>query len=207
MNPIKVESTESEIRTSRGTADSRWYRPHGRMALPGIIRFVILYAAEFFANLPALFALRAYYRTTKRTSSAEPMVACVGENLDEVNGIALSSRTMLRKLRGMGKEVFIFGTAFHANPPRSEEPDGSVIMAPGRFSLDQAGYEASEVAMLRLNSFILFLREHPVDIIEFQTPGPVSAQCLIAARFAGIKTVSHYRTDILTYSRMLVANR
>jgi glycosyltransferase involved in cell wall biosynthesis len=61
--------------------------------------------------------------------------------------------------------------------------------------------------MLRLGSFIAFLREHPVDVIEFQTPGPVSVQCMVAARFAGIKTLSHYRTDILTYSRLLVKNR
>jgi glycosyltransferase involved in cell wall biosynthesis len=177
------------------------------MAVPGIIRFVILYLYEFAINLPALFSLRAWYRQAKNGHSAEPIVACVGENLDEVNGIALSSRIMLRELRAMGKQVFIFGTAFHAKPPRSEGPDESVIMAPGRFSMEQAGYDASEVAILRLDSFIRFLRKHPVDVIEFQTPGPVSVQCLVAAKFAGIKTLSHYRTDILTYSKLLVKNR
>jgi glycosyltransferase involved in cell wall biosynthesis len=73
--------------------------------------------------------------------------------------------------------------------------------------MDQAGYAASEVAMLTLSSFIAFLRANPVDVIEFQTPGPVSAQCLVVAKAAGIKTVSHYRTDILTYSRLLVKNK
>lgn len=177
------------------------------MAVPGIIRFVILYLAEFAVNLPALFSLRSWYRQVKAVRGEEPMVACVGENLDEVNGIALSSRIMLRELRDMGREVYIFGTAFHAKPPRTEGPGGSVVMAPGRYSMDQAGYAASEVAMLRLGAFIRFLREHPVDVIEFQTPGPVSVQCLVAAKFAGIRTVSHYRTDILTYSRLLVKNR
>ncbi|MEO6094984.1 MAG: glycosyltransferase [Fibrobacteria bacterium] len=177
------------------------------MALPGIVRFVFLYTWEFAINLPAMYSLRAWYRMAKSNPSSEPMVACVGENLDEVNGIALTSRIMLRELRQAGKRVYIFGTAFHEKQPRIEGPDGSVIMAPGRYSMDQAGYPASEVAMLKLSSFIGFLREHPVDIIEFQTPGPVSVQCLVVARFAGIKTVSHYRTDIITYSRLLVKNR
>lgn len=177
------------------------------MALPGIFRFVFLYAAEFLINVPALFRLRAWYRQIKDQPAAEPVVACVGENLDEVNGIALSSRIMLRELRKKGRSVYIFGTAFHLKPPRVEGPDGSVVMAPGRFSMDQAGYAASEVAMLKLGSFLAFLRAHPVDVIEFQTPGPVSVQCLVAAKAAGIKTLSHYRTDILTYSRLLVKNR
>ncbi|MDB5103405.1 MAG: glycosyltransferase, group 1 family [Fibrobacteres bacterium] len=177
------------------------------MALTGIIRFVALYSLEFALNLPALFRLRSWYRRVKSVHAEEPMVACVGENLDEVNGIALTSRIMLRELRNLGKQVFIFGTAFHEKQPRSEGPDGSVVMAPGRYSMDQAGYAASEVAMLRLDSFIHFLRMHPVDVIEFQTPGPVSVQCLVAARFAGIKTLSHYRTDIITYSKLLVKNR
>lgn len=183
------------------------YRPHGRMALPGIIRFVFLYVLEFLVCVPALFRLRARYRQIKAHPPAEPMVACVGDNLDEVNGIALSLRIMLRELRLKGHQVFIFGAAFHSKPPRREGPDGSVVMASGRFSLDQAGYAASEVTVLRLRRFIEFLYQHPVDVIEFQTPGTVSVQCLIAAKAAGIKTLSHYRTDIPTYSRLLVKNR
>jgi glycosyltransferase involved in cell wall biosynthesis len=185
----------------------RWYRRHDRITLPGIIRFVFLYSVEILANLPAIFRLRAWYRQVKAKPASEPMVACVGDNLDEVNGIALSLRIMLRELRGQGREVFIFGTAFHTQPPRREGPDDSVEMAAGRYSLDQAGYAASEVALMRIDGFIDFLRRHPVDIIEFQTPGTVSFLCLVVAKVVGIQTLSHYRTDILTYSRLLVKNR
>jgi glycosyltransferase involved in cell wall biosynthesis len=192
--------------TQAAAADRpRRYRPHDRMALPA--RFVILYAAELLANVPALFRLRAWYRQVKSRPTDELMVACVGDNLDEVNGIALSLRIMLRELRDKGRQVFIFGTAFHTKPPRRDGPDDSVEMAEGRYSLDQAGYAASEVALMRIDRFIDFLRRHPVDIIEFQTPGTVSFLCLVVAKAAGIKTLSHYRTDILTYSRLLVKNR
>jgi len=61
--------------------------------------------------------------------------------------------------------------------------------------------------VVRLGAFLDFLREHPVDIIEFQTPGPVTGLCLIAAKIIGITTLSHYRTDIMTYSEMLMKHR
>lgn len=183
------------------------YRPHGRMALPGIARFLVLYLYELIACLPALIRLRSRYRKIKSPAPVEPMVACVGDNLDEVNGIALSLRIMVRELRLKGRDAFIFGAAFHTKPPRRDGPEGSVVMAAGRFSLDQAGYAASEVAIVRLDRFIEFLHRNPVDVIEFQTPGTVSVQCLLVAKVAGIKTLSHYRTDILTYSRLLVKNR
>ncbi len=208
MDPGVAALAGEEIRLESEAPRASSHRPHGPMALPGIIRFVFLYVDEFLVNLPALFKLRAYYRQIKSHPSAgDPSVACVGENLDEVNGIALSSRIILRELRKQGRHVYIFGTAFHSKQPRREGPGDSVVMAPGRFSMEQAGYAASEVAMLRLDSFIEFLYRHPVDVIEFQTPGPVSVQCLVVAKFAGIKTVSHYRTDIITYSRLLVKNR
>ncbi len=44
-------------------------------------------------------------------------------------------------------------------------------------------------------------------MIELQTPGPVSILCLLAAKFSGIRTLSHYRTDIITYSKLLVSSK
>jgi glycosyltransferase involved in cell wall biosynthesis len=183
------------------------FRPHGKMAPLGIVRFVVLFIVECVLNLPGLISLRMAYRSSARKRPIEPVVVWVGDNLDEVNGIALSSRIMLRKLRAQGRTIFLFGVAFHSKQPRTEEADQSVVLAPGRYSMEQAGYAASEVTLLRFSHFLRFLREHPVDIIELQTPGPVSILCLLAAKFIGIRTLSHYRTDILTYSKLLVDNR
>lgn len=201
--------TKGDAPAEAAAAQARPHRAHARMGGWGGTRFVIWFAFELLANLPSLLALRKWYRAYKRKQGpvAEPMVAWVGDNLDEVNGIALSSRILLRKLRSMGKQVFLFGVAFNTKTPRSEGPDGSVILAPGRFSLDQAGYRESEVAVIRLAHFIRFIRKYPVDLIEFQTPGTVSVLCLLGAKLVGIRTLSHYRTDILTYSKLLVHNR
>ncbi len=186
---------------------NRNYRPHGQMAPAGILRFLCLFVLEVLINTPRLIKLRRAYRRTDRKRGPEPVVACVGDNLDEVNGIAISSRIMLRKMRARGHAIFLFGVAFHTREPRMEEDDQSVILAPGCYSMDQAGYPASEVALMRFSHFLRFLEQHSIDMIELQTPGPVSILCLLAAKFIGIQTLSHYRTDILTYSKLLVDNR
>jgi glycosyltransferase involved in cell wall biosynthesis len=201
-----AETAGSGVPTDGASAPPALRRPHGRMRLPGIIRFLFHFFFELIANLPALLSMRSRYRKAKKNRSGEPLVAWVGDNLDEVNGIALSSRIMLQKLRAAGKQVVLFGVAFNSKPPRSES-GGSVILAPGVFSLDQAGYHESEVVVIRLSHFLDFIREFPADVMEFQTPGPVASLCLFAAKIIGIKTLSHYRTDILTYSRLLVDNK
>ncbi len=169
---------------------------------------VYFFLRELLLHLPAIWRARGVYRRTLRARPhAEPWVACVSDNLDEVNGIALASRVQLRELRRQGRHAFLFGVTFHTRQPRREDPDQAVVLAPGSYSVDQAGYSHSELAVVRLGAFLDFLREHPVDIIEFQTPGPVTGLCLIAAKIIGIRTLSHYRTDILTYSEMLMKHR
>jgi glycosyltransferase involved in cell wall biosynthesis len=176
------------------------------MGPAGVLRFIATALFEFLRHIPACLALRRAYAGARNGRTGDPVVAWVSDNFDEVNGIALSSRIMLRELRALGKPVFMYGAAFHSKPPRVEGPDGAVIIAPGRFSLDQAGYDKSEVAIPDLGHFLDFLRRQHVDILEFETPGTVPSLCLWTAMIIGIPTLSHYRTDIPTYARLLVKN-
>src|SRR5690606_422978 len=109
--------------------------------------------------------------------------------------------------RKQGRAAFLFGVAFHTRAPRREGPDGSLVLAPGRISMHQAGYDHSELAVARIRHFVDFLRENRINLIEFETPGPVASQCLIVAKAAGIRTLSHYRTDIIVYSEVLMKGR
>lgn len=185
-------------------------RPHQPWGTPGVTRFVLYFFAELLGQLPDILRLRftrAAERARRTGERREPVVVCVSDNLDEVNGIALASRIQLRELRRLGRDAWLFGPAFHTRRPRREGADDRMILAAGRFSMDQAGYAQSELVVLRLRSFLDFLRAHPVDVIEFETPGPVSSLCLVVAKLAGIPTVSHYRTDIMVYSDLLMKGR
>ncbi len=151
-------------------------------------------------------ALRAQYQSQAKNTQADPIVVWIGDNLDEVNGIAITSRIMVSKLREKGKKIFLWGVAFHKQQPRQEGIDNSVILVPGPYSMDQAGYPHSELAIPYLRTLIDFFKHNRIDIVELQTPGPVAVLGLIVAKVAGVKTLSHYRTDILTYSKLLVKN-
>src|SRR5690606_31863754 len=132
----------------------------------GVFVFVLAFFAELLVNAPALLRLRFTHRRALRAARRDaPWVVCVSDNLDEVNGIALASRIQLREMRKQGRKAFLFGPAFHTRRPRREGPDGSLTLAPARFSIDQAGYDHSELVVPRLASFIAFLRENPVDVI------------------------------------------
>ncbi len=177
------------------------------MGFRGASALVCCFFGELLRQIPALWRARRRYRHVRSNRRAEPWVACVSDNLDEVNGIALASRIQLRELRRLGKPAYLFGVAFHTRPPRCEEPDGAVVLAPGRFSVDQAGYPNSELVVPRLDAFFDFVGAHPVDLVEFETPGPVMMLVLIACKALGIRTLSHYRTDILIYSDTLMQHR
>ena len=182
-------------------------RRHSKTNWPGSLKLIFWFCQQILVNIPALFALRDYYAQQNRKSKEEPVVLWIGDNLDEVNGIAITSRIMIRKLREQGKKIFLWGVAFHTKQARSENADGSVVLVPGPYSMDQAGYPHSELAIPYLRTLIDFLKTHRVDIIEFQTPGPVAVMGLWVAKIVGIRTLSHYRTDILTYSKLLVKNK
>jgi glycosyltransferase involved in cell wall biosynthesis len=181
-------------------------RPHLPMGVPGLILFLSHWAWQFTSNLPEMLRMRRRQRR-RRMVPGEPVALCVSDNLDEVNGIALASRIQLRELHRQGHEAYLLGPAFHTRPPRREDPDQAVILAPGVFSLEQAGYAHSELVVLRVRDFLDFLRARPVDIIEFETPSTSSTLCMLAAKVIGIPTLSHYRTDVVEYSRMLLKNR
>jgi len=180
------------------------------MGFLGGAGLIFYFLREIVRTFPEVWSTRSWYRRRAKIPTGKNAhdlsIAWVGSNLDEVNGIALSSRKLLATLRKSGKSVWLYGVAFHTRTPRVEGESGSVIMAPGPYSVDQAGYASSELAIVDLRHFCRFLREKKIDLIEFETPGPVEALCLWACRIIGIPTCSHYRTDIYTYAEMLVDN-
>jgi glycosyltransferase involved in cell wall biosynthesis len=168
-----------------------------------MIAFVLL---EIVRTFPRLLKSRKHLKNLRDHSrKSEPSVAWLSSNLDEVNGIALASRRQLKVLKEKGMDVFLLGVAFHGKPSRREAPYDSTLLFPGRFSCDQAGYKHSELAVIRLDCLIEFLQNHSIDLMEFESPGPVEMLGLWTAKWLGIRTASHYRTDIIDYSAQLVS--
>jgi glycosyltransferase involved in cell wall biosynthesis len=196
--PIKGRTVTSVFKATK-------QGPHYR---PGNVRTTILILRMLFQiiiNFPALLKLRKVYKLRKknRTASEDISVIFYSDNLDEVNGIANSLRSVVPYLRSKGKKAQLWGSAFHTRTNGVIE-DSFVVLFPRAASMEQLGYADSELAFPQLSPVLKFLKRYPADIMELETPSPGAWLVGIAARITGLKVISHYRTDVPSYTRSLV---
>jgi len=176
--------------------------PHYR---PGNVRTTLLLMRliwQFLINLPSILSLRKEYKKRKRTSENFSVIF-YSDNLDEVNGIANSLRSLVPYLNSKGKKAHLWGSAFHTRTNGVVE-NGFVVLFPRATSMEQLGYADSELAFPYLAPVIRFLKRYPADLMELETPSPGAWLVGAAAKIMGIKVLSHYRTDVPNYTRSLV---
>lgn len=168
------------------------------IVLPILITFV------FFKNLPRLLSMRFYLKKRrKKDPNRELSVLYFSDNLDETNGIANNLRHVVSYMKANGYNVNLAGCAFNTRS-RGVVENGYVILIPRLFSMDQLGYANSELALPNFESVLRLFKRYPADLIELETPSPGCWAVAIASKIMGIKVISHYRTDVPSYTRTLV---
>ncbi|MDR1830301.1 MAG: glycosyltransferase [Candidatus Fibromonas sp.] len=159
---------------------------------------------QLFANIPAILKLRRIYAKQKANRKEEDFsVIFYSDNLDEINGIANSLRSVVPYLKSKGKKVQLWGSAFHTRTNGVVE-DSFAVLFPRAVSMEQLGYADSELAAPYLVPILKMLRRYPADIMELETPSPGAWLVGITGKILGIKVISHYRTDVPSYTRSLV---
>ncbi|MDR2554889.1 MAG: glycosyltransferase [Fibromonadaceae bacterium] len=196
--PIKGRTVTSVF---KATKQGPHYRPGNVRTTMLLIR--LLY--QMIINFLSILKLRKFYKTRKKNRTADEDISVIfySDNLDEVNGIANSLRSVVPYLRAKGKKVQLWGSAFHTRTNGVVE-DSFVVLFPRAASMEQLGYADSELAFPQLAPVLRFLKHYPADIMELETPSPGAWLVGIAARIAGLKVISHYRTDVPSYTRFLV---
>ncbi|MEE1068306.1 MAG: glycosyltransferase [Fibrobacteraceae bacterium] len=155
-------------------------------------------------NLPKLLKLRFYLKKERKNRDPDDIrVAYYSDCLDETNGIANNLRHVIPYMCSHGMKAALVGNAFNTRPCGVIE-NGYCILLPRFFSMEQLGYANSELAIPRIGPILRLLKRYPIDLLELETPSPGAWLACIAAKVAGIKTISHYRTDVPTYTRTLV---
>lgn len=177
-------------------------------SLVGGILLIYFWTKELVVNLPALFRLRSFYKAYRKKNfkNSGPRIVVYSDNLDEMNGISINARSVIGHLQKQGKEIYLVGTSFHTKGYGLREKSGA-ILAPQNYTMEQVGYKGSELTIPSLKHLILWARRYPVDLVEIETPAPGGMLAMIMGRFAGVKVISHYRTDIMAYSATLVKSR
>ncbi|MCL4101346.1 Glycosyltransferase involved in cell wall bisynthesis [Fibrobacter sp. UWH9] len=158
-------------------------------------------------NLPKLLKLRFHLKKERKERlSKNPddvSVLYYSDNLDETNGIANNLRNVIPYMRAHGLKAFLAGSAFNTRPCGVVE-NSYCMLLPRMFSMEQLGYANSELAIPRVGPVLRLMKRYPVDIIELETPSPGAWLIAICGIIAGVKVMSHYRTDVPQYTRTLV---
>jgi len=176
--------------------------PHYRQGNVLTTLLLIRLILQLLISLPSLFKLRKVYKKRKRQPENFSVIF-YSDNLDEVNGIANSLRSVVPYLNSRGKRAHLWGSAFHTRTNGVVE-NGFVVLFPRATSMEQLGYADSELAFPYLAPVIKFLKRYPADLMELETPSPGAWLVGIAAKIIGMKVLSHYRTDVPSYTRSLV---
>ena len=190
------------------TVTSTFKRMFGfRHQPPGNVRTCMIPPVVFGSliyNLPKLLKLRRYLKKERRQHPVDDVrILFYSDNLDETNGIANNLRNVVPYMRAHGMKAFLAGNAFNTRPCGVVE-NSYCILLPRMFSMEQLGYANSELAIPRIAPVLRLLKRYPVDLIEFETPSPGAWLVCFCAKVAGIKVLSHYRTDVPTYAKTLV---
>jgi len=191
-----------EGRTVTSVFKSMKQGPHYRQGNVLTTLLLIRLIWQLLISLPSLFKLRKKYKKRKRHAD-DFSVIFYSDNLDEVNGIANSLRSVVPYLNSKGRNAHLWGSAFHTRTNGVVE-NSFVVLFPRAASMEQLGYADSELAFPYLAPVIRFLKHYPADLMELETPSPGAWLVGIAAKIMGMKVLSHYRTDVPSYTRSLV---
>lgn len=159
---------------------------------------------ELLSNSKTLIRLRRQYK--KRSDKNGKRVVIFSDNLDEINGIAVNSRILVNHMQTKGYNINLIGTAFHDKSGGFWEKNGTLLL-PARFSMEMLGYEDNELAIPQMKEILRYFKRYPVDLVELEVPGLGGWIVLLMCKFIGVKVISHYRTDVIGYSQLLVKSK
>lgn len=155
-------------------------------------------------NLISLLKLRFYLNKKRKLRDPNDVrVLFYSDALDETNGIANNLRHVVPYMQANGMKAGLAGIAFHTRPCGVVE-NGYCFLLPRFFSMELPGYANSELNIMRIAPILRLVKRYELDIIELETPSPGAWLVRFCAFFAGVKVLSHYRTDVPTYTKTLV---
>lgn len=178
--------------------------PHSKASNVKSLVLPVLLVVMILKNIPYLLSMRFYLKKKrKKNPSKEIRVLYFSDNLDEVNGIANNLRHVVSYMKRNGYQANLAGCAFNTRSNGVIE-NHYVVLTPRLYSMDQLGYANSELALPNFKPVLRLFKRYPADIIELETPSPGAWSVAIGAKIMGIKVISHYRTDVPTYTCTLV---
>lgn len=178
--------------------------------IPTLIRLTLF-------NMPYYFGYRFYFQERRRagalsqwldlpgSTEADKNVAIFSDTLDDINGVNLGLRRIVRELRKSGHGVFLCGIETD-KPVAKDEPPWITRFA----TIDNFPLIIDDEIMLGWPSMVdvlRFLDHNEIDLIQVSSPGPLGVVAMLAAYILGIPMVGQYHTNVVEYTALRVRDR
>ncbi len=140
-------------------------------------------------------AIRSRFELDERRGS--PRVLWFSDTLDDLNGVSVTLRSILREARKRGHDIRLAGCL-----PADGDATG-VLSLPWTMETGLSFYERQKIRMPSVLRALRLIQEHSPDVIVVSTPGPVGVVGLLAARLLDVPCAAVYHTDFAAQLRRI----
>lgn len=189
-------------------------------AVPAVLQMLLL-------HVPYYIGFRYFYQDRRRCEvlheamdlgyepKTEPAVAIFVDTLDDVNGVTLGLRRMIRELREQNKRVFLVGLQTEAVGADATSIDQwadeleveSVVRFTPLTTFMPPGYDHMPLGLPPVLEMLQWCVENEIDLIQASTPGPVGSAALAISKLLGMPIVGHYHTAVPEYAQRLLGDK
>ena len=168
-------------------------------------------------NFPYYFGIRFFYGERRRARALydslelpEPLhkgqrVAILCDTLDNVDGLSINLRRLVKEMRDDGREVFLCGAKHDGFEPSTDEE--GIVRFPAIASFPLMGYESYTLGWPSMLETVRWMDENEIDLVVGTTPGPVCLVGMLAARFLDTPMVGQYHTNVPEYAFRLIGDK
>ena len=130
---------------------SNYHYKYYKSGIIGIILFLIYWILEIIINLPRIFLARRWYKK-QFINSKEPRVLLVGDFFDELNGVSLHSRILVKNLIAQNHTAYLLGLPRYQKKPHLEAKN--ILLAPMKGSINVDSYQGFQIGFPNIRFFI-----------------------------------------------------
>lgn len=166
-------------------------------------------------NIPYYFGYRFFYGERRRADAfyswlelPEPIeqprsVAIFSDTLDDINGVALGLRRIVREMRRYGHHVHLCGVESTKAPPEPDAPWVARFATLGNFPLAIDGGEIM-LGWPSLVDLVRWLDANEIDLVQVSSPGPIGVVAVLACYILQIPIVGQYHTNYADYASAIL---
>ncbi len=199
-----------------------------RIDLDAITQLIPAALQMLLLHVPYYIGYRYFYQDRRRAealhkaiglgyeaSKEQPSVAIFCDTLDDVNGVTLGLRRMVRELHEQGKNVYLLGvrtptvgsSAGSLDQWADEAGVGAVVRFEPLATFAPPGYDHMPLGLPPVLEMMQWCVEHEIDLIQLSTPGPVGWAGLAIAKMLASPVVGHYHTQVPEYTERLIGDK